>query len=279
MPTRPQRVRIVGLGLIGGSLGRALVRAGWTVEFLDPAVDEAEARRVSAATKRLEAIDPADGSPIVLATPVDVAIRMLETTSFGRVPVTSVGSVMAPLARAAAERSLAFVAGHPFAGKETRGLAFAEADLFAGRRWFLDASREDPLVDAIVTATGAVVHRIDPASHDRIVALTSHLPQILSTALGALVAERKIDDAFLGQGLATMLRLAGSDHAIWRPIIGENRRNLEAAERDLRRILERILDGDSAEAFELARATHGRIKAESRRKKAEDTDLNCEKRR
>ena len=80
-----------------------------------------------------------------------------------------------------------FVAGHPLAGSQERGLAAARSDLFTGATWFID--RDDPIVRKMIAACGAKAELVDAAEHDRALALTSHLPQILSTALAAYLHE------------------------------------------------------------------------------------------
>src|ERR1700741_28754 len=168
-------VLIVGLGLIGGSAGMALRRRGWRVTYLDPHVSLEDATRANAADERVQRIGEAD--VVLLATPVDAAVALLQTLETNAV-VTSTCSVMRAL-REAARGS--FVAGHPMAGSQESGLTAARVDLFEGKPWFVDA--ENARVDALVRDCGAVPERVDASEHDAAVALTSHLPQILSTAL------------------------------------------------------------------------------------------------
>src|SRR6266550_1623557 len=173
------RALIAGLGLIGGSIGMALRAHGWRVTFRDPNVSLDEARRSGAADDH----DDGGVDVFVLATGVDVAVDIL-----GRVDapvITSVCSVMQPLRDAAGAKN--FVAGHPLAGSHEHGLAAARADLFEGKRWFID--RRNYEVEQLIRDCGAVGDVIDPREHDEAVALTSHLPQLLSTALAAY-AER-----------------------------------------------------------------------------------------
>ncbi|HVT44732.1 MAG TPA: prephenate dehydrogenase/arogenate dehydrogenase family protein [Thermoanaerobaculia bacterium] len=244
---------IVGLGLVGGSLGMALRRRGWQVAFVDPAVTLEQALVRMAADERREAIEWSKDEIIVLATPVDVAVRFLEeaAASSGAI-VTSVCSVMAPLVRAAGG-SVSFVAGHPLAGSHQRGLGSARSDLFEGRVWFVDRAASDPRISRLVADAGARLTLADPEEHDRAIALTSHLPQVLSTALGALIA--KDEDAlrdYFGSGLQTFLRLAQSSREVWEPVIEANRENLDGAIRQLIEIVERILRGDGRSDFEAA---------------------------
>ena len=234
---------IVGLGLIGGSAGIALRRRGWRVRYVDPNVNIDEARRYEAADERADA--PGSDDFVLLATPVDAAVAFLRSANAG--VVTSVCSVMQSLRDAARTR---FVAGHPIAGSHEQGLAAARGDLFEGKAWFLDARDDD--VEALVRDCGAVVEHVDAAEHDRAVALTSHLPQILSTALAASLADHEEVLRFAGTGLKTFLRLAGSDASIWKPVIDANRANLAPHADEIARVVREIVDGDPTEAFKRA---------------------------
>ena len=245
---------IVGLGLIGGSLGMRLQRRGWAVDYIDPAVDEGAARSAGAAADSLaapEQIRP--GSLVVLASPVDAAIALLPVIDRSLV-VTSVCSVMAPLQNAAGEAGLQFLAGHPFAGSERSGLAAAREDLFEGRPWFLSSGRAEPRIEGMISDAGGVIHRIDADEHDRQLAFTSHLPQLISTALAALIARKGIDPVFLGSGLASVLRLAGSSHSVWEPVLRSNEERIDAAWQELAEEVQRLIRERDRASFEGAQA-------------------------
>jgi prephenate dehydrogenase len=241
-----RRALIAGLGLIGGSIGIALRARGWHVAYLDPFVDDAR----GAADERVTSFIDAD--VVVLATPVDVAVsEVAGRRGRGAGVVTSVCSVMAPLRAVAGDD---FVAGHPLAGSEQRGLASARGDLFVGKAWFVD--REHPLVAELVDACGAKLELVDADDHDRAVALTSHLPQLLSTALAAHVRDSGIDERFVGSGLTTFLRLAGSDASVWAPVLKANEANIAPHLDAVLRIAREMLRGDDgpfARAQELVR--------------------------
>jgi prephenate dehydrogenase len=238
-------ILIAGLGLIGGSAGMALRRRGWYVRFVDPNVSLEAARAAGAADERVEAIG--DGEELVLlATPVNVAVEQLRTT---RSFTTSACSVMRPLR---AVRNENFVAGHPMAGTEHHGIGAADADLFRDKPWFVDG--DDERVDAMIRDCGAVRERVENAEeHDAGVALTSHLPQVLSTALAAYLSERPEALRFAGSGLRTFLRLASSSAAVWQPLIEANRDNIEPHAEAVAAVVRRIVAGDSAELFDHAR--------------------------
>jgi prephenate dehydrogenase len=220
-------VTIAGLGLIGGSIGLALRRQTWFVRYVDPHVDLEQARASSAADERIEHLE---GDVIVIATPVDVAMKLKPA---GRV-VTTTCSVMSPFTN--------YVAGHPFAGSEKNGLANARPDLFEGHPWFV--AREDDDVRAIIEACGARPVVADPAEHDAAMALTSHLPQVLSTALASLVAQKRVDPIFIGAGLKTFLRLALSSYEVWGSVLDANARNIGEAEKDLLRVINSMTGAD-----------------------------------
>jgi prephenate dehydrogenase len=240
-------ILISGLGLIGGSAGMALRRRGWRVQFLDPHVSLEDAQRTGAADERVEAFG--DEELVLLATPVDVAIEQLRALETKAV-VTSACSVMRALREIARGN---FVAGHPLAGSQERGLAAANAELFEGKPWFLDG--DHPLVDELVRDCGAVRERVTAEEHDAGVALTSHLPQVLSTALAAYLHEQG-DDAlrFAGGGLRTFLRLAGSDASVWGPVLEANRDNLAPHAERVAELVRELIDGDRG-AFARAQAT------------------------
>jgi prephenate dehydrogenase len=249
-----RHAHIAGLGLIGGSIGIALRRAGWRVSFEDPNVALDEALAAGAA-------DDGEGGGadvVIIATPVDAALTYVGRASARRVGgraearptlCASVCSVMGPLRAAADAHHVSFVAGHPLAGSEKRGLAAARGDLFAGKPWFVD--RDEQLVADIIDACGARAERVTAEEHDRAVALTSHLPQLLSTALASILDGRELE-RFAGTGLKTFLRLAESDASVWMPVLTANRENIAADVDELVRAVRAILDGDAG-AFERAR--------------------------
>lgn len=238
-----RRTLIAGLGLIGGSIGIALRRRGWHVTYIDPGVSLDDAVDAGAADERGESFD-GTFDLTVLATPVDAAIALIDRC---RSLTTSVCSVLQPLRAAADARGLDFVAGHPLAGSHERGLAAARADLFEGASWFVD--REAPTVQDLIACCGARAELVAAAEHDRAVALTSHLPQVLSTALAAYLQDQDIDPRFAGSGLRTFLRLAGSAASVWSPIIAANRENIAPHAEAVERIVREIVKNDPSEAF------------------------------
>lgn len=244
----PRRILIAGLGLIGGSAGMALRGQGWRVHYLDPNVTLEDARKAGAADARANSLDDGEHDVVLVATPLDVALELV-AKPVGRAVVTSACSVMRPLRGLSPSR---FVAGHPLAGSHERSLAAASPDLFAGRTWFVDA--EDEHVETMVRDCGAVIERIDAATHDQAMALVSHLPQILSTALAAHLHDHDEVLRHAGTGLRTFLRLAGSDASIWAPVIEANRDQLAPHAAAVARLVREIIEGDSRDAFTKAQS-------------------------
>ncbi|MDQ3281062.1 MAG: prephenate dehydrogenase/arogenate dehydrogenase family protein [Acidobacteriota bacterium] len=249
-----QTILVAGLGLIGGSAGMALRRRGWRVLYFDPHVALDDARAAGAADERVDAIR--DCELVLLATAVDVAIEQARTIEVDGI-VTSACSVMRPLREAARG---AFVAGHPMAGSHERGLAAARADLFEGKTWFVDG--DDARVDAMIRDCGAVRERVTADEHDAGVALTSHLPQVLSTALAASLSEDAL--RFAGSGLRTFLRLAASDASVWAPVLDANRDNIDAHAQRVVELVRELTHGDPREAFAKAQAMWRALEARSR---------------
>jgi prephenate dehydrogenase len=224
---------IAGVGLIGGSIALRAHAAGATVIGYDRNPD---ALRAAVAAGALD--DTATDLPtlaercevIAIALPVDVTIEVLAATpQLDRAElVFDVASVKGPIVRAARERAT-FVASHPLAGRETSGFGAADAALFDGRTWAIVPSR-DPAAQArlaaLVTALGARPLVLGAEEHDRLVAISSHLPQVLSVVLGAQLAAAGDADVrvydLCGPGMRSMLRLAHSDAALWAPIAQAN---------------------------------------------------------
>jgi prephenate dehydrogenase len=246
------RALIAGLGLIGGSIGMALRARGWRVAYVDPNVELKDAQRTNAADERAESLDaPAD--IVILATPVDVAIELLGTWHWAL--GTSVCSVMQPIRDATKDER--FIAGHPLAGSQEHGLAAARVDLLRDRVWFVE--RHDELLDRLIQDCGARIEIVSPKEHDAAIALTSHLPQLLSTALAAYLDEHGVEERFIGTGLRTFLRLAGSEASVWMPVLEANRRNIEPDAAAVEKIVREILRGD-ATAFQRAQRLWSRLR-------------------
>src|ERR1051326_1577859 len=220
------RIGIIGLGLIGGSIALR-ARELWP-SALVIAVDNKD---VLETAMRLHAIDVAADDPIVLAeadvvvlsAPVKQNIALVAGLGeYVRTPavVTDTGSTKREIVAAAKSlpARFTFVGGHPLAGAARGGLEHARADLFAGRPWLLTQSNEK--LTSFVRAPRGEPRVIGADAHDRLVAYLSHLPQLTASALMQVVGDAVGDDGLVlaGRGLADTTRLASSPADIWRDI-------------------------------------------------------------
>ena len=257
-----ERLAIVGTGLIGASVGLAAKRAGVaSVAGYDPdAASLALAAERGAVDVQAATLDEAvgDAQLAVVAVPVtrlaDETAAVLRATGDGTT-VTDVGSTKRGVAAAAASDPR-FIGGHPVCGLEARGPARATGELFQGATWFLTpAAATDPeryrLVHGFVASLGAVPVAVDPEAHDRLVALTSHLPHALANLLLNQAGAARVDGheplAAAGGSLRDMTRVAGANPRIWVDIFLENSEVLAAALAEHRRRVEQLEDALAAE--------------------------------
>jgi prephenate dehydrogenase len=276
-----QRIAIVGLGLLGGSWGLALSKLGFSGRVLGCGRRKETVERALAAGVIDEGYQDVaravgDAELIILATPVGTILDMLplvKSSASPRALVTDVGSTKGTICRKAEEIFEAgplFLGAHPMAGKERSGLENADARLFENARYVLTPLKIEHLEDArvkafaaLVAAIGARPFVIDAASHDRAVAFLSHLPQMVSSALASLVAERSAD-VFLplelaASGFRDVTRLAESPYSVWRDICLTNVENIQAAldalitklEDVKHHLSDRELEREFKQAFEL----------------------------
>lgn len=240
-------VAIIGVGLIGGSFALALRRAGFQGRILGVSsrttIEIALARQAIDQGLPLEEAAP-QADLVYLSQPIGQileTLRSLDSLLRPECLVTDAGSTKAVIvsqARASIHRCQ-FLGGHPMAGKERRGVEEAEAGLFEGRTYVLTpadpAELETAAAQAFLTwvrKIGAVPVVLSPEEHDRIVSFTSHLPQIASTGLAALLADHpEVSDKLrvAGPGLADTTRLALSAFEIWRDILATNTARIEEA--------------------------------------------------
>jgi prephenate dehydrogenase len=230
LPSVTTRVRIIGTGLIGTSLGIALTSAGYAVTIDDPSpIALWLARDLRAG--RIED-DPAPDLVVVAAPPDvcgDAIVAALERWPQAFVTdVASVKDILLTEVLQAGADATRYVGSHPMAGRERSGAAAARGDLFDGRAWVIvPHETTDPaavrLVREIATAVGAAV-RIMPASeHDAAVAAVSHLPQLAASIVAALLRDLPEPAVGLaGQGLRDVTRIAASDPRLWTQILYGN---------------------------------------------------------
>jgi prephenate dehydrogenase len=243
---------------MGASVALAAKRGGASVAAWDP-----DDRALDAARER-EAVDEPAGSVeeavagadlAVVAAPIaqlPAQVAAVLAATDDRTTVTDVGSTKATIVAASAG-SPRFVGGHPICGSEARGAEHATAELFEGATWFVtptaqtDAARHR-LVHGFVSELGATPVAIDPIAHDRLVALTSHVPHVLANVVvnhsGATRVEGHEPLLNAGGALRDMTRIAGANPRIWIDIfldnaaavregLAEHRRRVEQVERAL----------------------------------------------
>ncbi|MEF8792719.1 prephenate dehydrogenase [Thiohalorhabdus sp.] len=280
-----QRAAIIGVGLIGGSLGWALRHGGLAGEVVGV---EPDATTLDRARQR-GLVDRVASEPGAGVAGADLVVVAVPVGSFGEVLagiapsieagalVTDVGSVKAPV-QGEAERLLgegpAFVGGHPIAGTEDSGVEAALGDLFRGALCVVTVTETTPhwaleRLTALWQAVGSEVVTMAPREHDRVLAATSHLPHILAYALiqtFAALPERDPLERFAAGGFRDLTRIAGSDAVMWRDIALANRdpllAMLDGYERQLRTLRRAIEsgDGEALEAyFGEARAVRRRL--------------------
>ncbi|GAC1358943.1 MAG: hypothetical protein NVSMB3_06190 [Acidobacteriaceae bacterium] len=277
-----ENVTIIGTGLIGASVGLALRGAGFAgrIEGWDesPSALAAAVERGALTAALPVRPDGAEWKPrtgvIVLAGPVHSILDWMERLA-GIVGadslITDVGSTKAEIGRSAerlfsGEGRARFLPGHPMAGKERGGAELAEAGLFRDAMWLFTPSRAKPSDiesewRSWVERFGARTMEMDAARHDELCAWVSHLPQMLSTALAALLEERFGEAPELaaelmrvgGRALRETTRLGASPYSMWRDVAMTNTENvgrtLLALEQELAYVRENLRTPELREEF------------------------------
>ena len=275
-----QRVAIVGLGLIGGSFGLAihrLPRPPVVVGYDRVGPTRREAARRQAVDRLVgsaaEAVEGAD--LVILATPVRSIVPLLQEIAphlAADCVVTDTGSTKAELVAAAAQAvpEVAFVGGHPMAGKLTSGAEEADATLFGGVVYCLTPSAHTPpaavaRVVELVEALGARPFFLEPTEHDGLVAAVSHLPYLLAGALMTSASSQtswREMAALAAGGFATMTRLADAEPEMYADICHTNRAailyQLDSFAAELAALRAAVASGDDSlrERFSSARDQH-----------------------
>lgn len=269
---RWKKITLVGVGLLGGSLGMALRRrrlAGSVIGFVRRPASVEECQNLGAVDLATLDLHHAvtDAELIVLCTPIaqmqPLVTRMLLALKPG-VVVTDVGSVKGSVVRdleSLVQRTGAyFVGGHPMAGAEKMGVAAARADLFVESVCVITPTRRSNLaavhdVEQLWKSVGARLLRLTPQAHDRFVSRSSHLPHTVAATLANLVLRpgQPVAQARLcANGFRDTTRIASGSPEMWRDIALANRRNLARAVRqfidDLHR-LQRVLERGNSEAI------------------------------
>jgi len=246
------KVRIVGSGLIGTSIGLGLVQRGIAVEMVD-----SDSLAQSLAKDLIGGVVVVDPELVIFALPTsglshviqgEIAINPQSTF----MDVGSVKNEVVHQVETIAGLSTRFLPTHPMAGREIGGAGSARADLFQGRSWILtpeaDCSPESKnLVLELISLLGATPIELSAQDHDAAVAKISHLPQIAAS----LVAKQLIGTPtewmeLAGQGLRDTTRIAGSDEKLWKDIIHSNRAEISelliSLQNDLTQMIESLDD-------------------------------------
>jgi prephenate dehydrogenase len=287
-----RQITICGVGLIGGSLGQRARRDG-LVQRVVGFGRRAESLKLALERGLVDEVttDPrqaASGAElVVLASPLlampELAGRLMPFLPADAI-VSDVGSVkrwVVEQLEALLGPAMALVAAHPVAGKETAGPGAADAELFSGRRVIITPSARTTAaalarVAALWRATGALVEEMEPAAHDRILAHASHLPQVVSSALGVALAQAQVEGRYVAAygagGLRDTSRLARSPADIWRDICLTNREAIleamgryEQALAGFRRAIERADAGQLEAEFTAAHGIARHLDAPARR--------------
>jgi prephenate dehydrogenase len=262
----PRQVTILGVGLLGGSIGLALRSAAPACRIVGyghrrPSLDKA---------REIGAIDAAELDPaaavagsdlVLLCTPVATFEQFLGRIAPALSPqalVTDVGSTKRSVVRSAESllpQGVEFVGSHPIAGSEKRGVDFSRADLFSNQLCIVTptAKTSRPALQRIEqfwAMLGMRIIRLSPRDHDRLLADVSHLPHLLAAALVAMQQDAGLD--LCGKGFLDATRIAGGDGGLWRDILLDNADNLKAGLRRLRSQLsavEKMLNAKSGDAL------------------------------
>ena len=245
------RVRIVGTGLIGTSLGIALSRRGFQVSLDDTSPTAAAlARDLGAGVLAADNLDVPD--LVVVAAPPDVvaAVVARELSRWPDAVVTDAASVKGAVLSALQDRGVdlsRYVGSHPIAGREKSGAVAAQAGLFEGRSWVVaPGPQASPgavdMVCQVAQAAGSAVLVMTPDQHDAAVAAVSHVPQIAASLVASRLRDLSVDAVALsGPGIRDVTRIAASDPSMWTQILTANapavRRVLESLATDLESVL------------------------------------------
>jgi prephenate dehydrogenase len=288
-------VCVVGCGLIGGSFALALRRAGFTGPITACGGSRSprlavERGFVDAVEESFERGEVCEADLIYLASPIGGIIDFLRTRPKQIRPgavVTDAGSAKAEICRVAREslpKGVTFIGGHPMAGGENTGVQYARADLFDRATYALMIEQGTDEVqferfNSLVESIGARVLLARPEDHDAAVALISHLPQLVASALASLlspgrdadVADRELARALAATGWRDMTRLAGSAWSVWRDICLTNQPNISNALGLLIAELQSLRDALDTRDFNRARD----LFAEANGSVAEQRALHC----
>ena len=252
-----RKIRIVGAGLIGTSVGLSLKAAGSTVEIIDI---NPNAMKLAADLVKSETIT--DPDLIIVTVPISANAEMViaQLKSNPKSLVCDFASVKSDLLLKVEELSANpenFFSLHPMAGREISGAENARADLFEGRAWIgisdsVKDAKNKVIAQNLVQMCGGTLYWLTSKEHDELVAKISHIPQILSSVIAGSLESLSTENLNLaGQGLRDLTRLASADAALWSQILTENHASIapviDSIINDLERVKQSIEDSDLSE--------------------------------
>jgi prephenate dehydrogenase len=220
---------IVGVGLVGGSVGLAAKAAGWEVVGVDePAILE-RAAEVGAIDWASTMKEVRGADLMMLAAPISRIPNLIGELAPTDALVTDVASTKMKIVDEAEARGLRFVGGHPMAGSQLSGASNAKKDLFRGARYFLTPTdRTDPeayreVARFVREDLGAIPTAVEPKKHDLLMAALSHLPHLMAVALLKVASDISPEAlSFAGPSFRDLTRVGASNPALWSDILAEN---------------------------------------------------------
>ncbi len=246
-PNAPERIAVLGTGLLGTSIAMAAARVGYAVTGWDPDIGALETAAKRSGLDAAATLEDAvrDAVVVVVCAPIP-AIPDLVTACLSSAPsavVTDVGSIKAEVIASVLERSAPtdaprFVGGHPMGGSERSGPDHASASVVDDIVWVLTPhpGSDGPAVDRLTSFVEGIGGRpvlMQPERHDRLVAFVSHLPQVASTALMELAATEEAGEPEIlllaAGGFRDLTRLASSNPSLWSDILLANREQIAEA--------------------------------------------------
>jgi prephenate dehydrogenase len=262
----PRQVTILGVGLLGGSIGLALRTSAPKCRI----IGYGHRRETLDKAKEIGAVDAVELDPaasvagsdlVILCTPVGTfgpLLKQIAPSLSAGALVTDVGSTKRSVVKSAEAnlpKGVDFVASHPIAGSEKRGVEFSRADLFSNQLCILTPTKRTNVqalekTEKFWQSLSMRTARISPEDHDRLLADVSHLPHLLAAALVAMQEDAGLN--LSGKGFLDTTRIAGGDGRLWRDIFLDNADNLKAGIRRLQSqlaIVELMLDSQSKDAL------------------------------
>ena len=251
MTRPPETIAIIGVGLLGGSIGKAALQRGVVRQVVgihrdgDPI---GQAIRLGATTSQTFVIEDGvtQADLIFVCTPAGAVVEKVRLVARFCKPNAIISDVASAKSRIVTELKdlpVPFVGGHPLTGSHSSGVDAARSDLFEGERILIAESPHtdaDALeyVESFWHSLGATTQRMSPAEHDATMAITSHLPHWLASVLAAVTPPDYLK--LVGRGWQDTTRIAAGNTEVWRDIFLQNRDEMLKAHAEFRRLLDRF---------------------------------------